>query len=142
MSKKSSEKGPAGKTVACLDRFLHSCEICDRMDETMHHYIDVICYLYFKEDTFRQTFKAHKAFCLPHLNRLLKSAPEHLRKDRAKEFSETVLAVQIKNMQRLYDETDWFIKKFDYRYQNEPWKNSQDAVPRTIQKLVSYIHED
>ena len=39
------------------------------------------------------------------------------------------------NLDRLEEELDWFIKKFDYRYREEPWKTSKDALPRTILKI-------
>ena len=29
-------------------------------------------------------------------------------------------------------DVSWFCKKFDYRYDAEPWKNSKDSVPRAI----------
>ena len=34
---------------------------------------------------------------------------------------------------------DWFIKKFDYRFQDEPWKDSKDAVERAILKLSGVL---
>ena len=39
------------------------------------------------------------------------------------------------NFKRVSDDIDWFVKKFDYRYENEPWKNSKDALPRAITKV-------
>ena len=36
---------------------------------------------------------------------------------------------------------EWFIDKFDYRNENEPWKNSKDAVQRSILKTNSYFEE-
>jgi hypothetical protein len=39
-------------------------------------------------------------------------------------------------MARLQEELEWFISKFDYRFTNEPWKNSKDSLIRTIQKLI------
>ena len=40
------------------------------------------------------------------------------------------------NLQRMQEDIDWFIDKFDYRNKDADWKNSKDAVPRTMQKLV------
>lgn len=34
---------------------------------------------------------------------------------------------------------DWYIDKFDYRYKDEPWKNSKDAIERTITKTNSIL---
>ncbi len=44
-------------------------------------------------------------------------------------------------MQRVIDDLEWFIDKFDYRNENEPWKNSKDAVQRSILKTNSYFEE-
>ena len=41
----------------------------------------------------------------------------------------------VENMERVQEDLEWFIAKFDYRNASEPWKNSQDALPRTMQKL-------
>ena len=41
------------------------------------------------------------------------------------------------NIARVLDELDWFQKKFDYRYHNEDWKTSRDALQRTMQKIAS-----
>ena len=37
-------------------------------------------------------------------------------------------------MERVNGDIGWFIDKFDYRFKNEPWKNSKDALPRGIIK--------
>ena len=35
----------------------------------------------------------------------------------------------------LYGDVSHFCKKFDYRYEDEPWYNSKDSVERTIKFL-------
>ena len=40
----------------------------------------------------------------------------------------------LKEMQK---DLEWFTDKFDYRNADAPWKNSKDALPRTIQKTNS-----
>lgn len=42
----------------------------------------------------------------------------------------------------MQEDVSWFIKKFDYRFLNEPWKNSQDAVPRGANKLRGWCVGD
>jgi esterase/lipase superfamily enzyme len=34
----------------------------------------------------------------------------------------------------------WFCKKFDYRYDKEPWYNSKDAVERAFKFLRADLH--
>ena len=36
----------------------------------------------------------------------------------------------------LREDVSWFCKKFDYRYDEEPWGNSKDAVERAIAFLA------
>ena len=42
--------------------------------------------------------------------------------------------IYISNFKRVTDELEWFIDKFDYKNENEPWKNSKDAIQRSILK--------
>ena len=51
------------------------------------------------------------------------------------EFIDMLNEVYLSNLKRVRDDLDWFIDKFDYRYADEPWKNSRDALPRSILKL-------
>ena len=37
----------------------------------------------------------------------------------------------------LQKDVSWFCKKFDYRYDEEPWYNSKDSVQRSIKFLSS-----
>ena len=39
------------------------------------------------------------------------------------------------NLARVQADLDWFIAKFDYRNAGADWKNSKDAVSRSMQKL-------
>ena len=43
-------------------------------------------------------------------------------------------------LETLQTDVSWFCRKFDYRYQDEPWNNSKDAVERTIRFLRSDLH--
>ena len=70
---------------------------------------------------------------------LNKQAPKHLSGDLLKDFIIKLNFVYLDNMKRVRDDLDWFIDKFDYRYANEPWKNSKDALPRSINKTNGII---
>ena len=54
--------------------------------------------------------------------------------DALNDFIDTLNAVYFENMERVNGDIGWFIDKFDYRFKNEPWKNSKDALPRGIIK--------
>ena len=40
----------------------------------------------------------------------------------------------------LKEDISWFCKKFDYRYNDEPWYNSRDSVERAMKFLRSDLH--
>ena len=55
--------------------------------------------------------------------------------------SEILNKVYFDNMERVNGDLSWFIDKFDYRYKNEPWKNSKDALPRGSSRLAIHFVE-
>lgn len=112
------------------------CAICGKLDYTMDRYVDVILYLWFKEKDFKELFNSKKGFCLRHLRLLLEGVKKYLNPKEAAMFIDNLMPLQIKNMERLQQEVNWFTKKFDYRYNDAPWGNSKDALPRSIQKIV------
>ena len=114
----------------------NSCTICSRLEQTMDRYIDVIFYLFFKEEEFKILFNQQKGFCLKHLKQLLVSTKKYLSPKDTAIFVNNLMSIQMQNMERIQQEVNWFTKKFDYRYNDEPWGNSKDALLRSIQKMV------
>jgi hypothetical protein len=51
------------------------------------------------------------------------------------DFLDAAKKVEAGYMDTLREDVKWFIKKFDYRYEEEPWKNSKDSVERAIKFL-------
>lgn len=58
----------------------------------------------------------------------------NLTERQCEEFIEALNHLYFENMERVNGDIGWFIDKFDYRFKNEPWKNSKDALPRGIIK--------
>ena len=46
-----------------------------------------------------------------------------------------MFALMERNMERIQDDVNWLVEKFDYRNKDADWKNSRDAVQRGMQKL-------
>lgn len=120
-----------------IDKLEHSCYICNRMNRMFERYIITFFYLYHNDESFRKKFEQCKGFCAKHYALFYEVAPNHLNGKETEEFIETLNKLYLDNMKRIRDELEWFTDKFDYRYANEPWKNSKDALPRTIQKVNS-----
>lgn len=132
-------QGESSGPVAYIEELDNTCYICDKINSTFERYIATIFYLYHQEEEFRQKFRKCKGFCSHHYGVLYKQAPKHLSGGQLKDFISELDSLYLDNMKRVRDDLDWFIDKFDYRYANEPWKNSKDALPRSITKTNSII---
>ena len=88
-----------------------------------------------KEPEFRQRVEASKGFCLHHFAQLMEMAEERLPNAQREWFYPTVMGLMEDNLIRVKEDLDWFVGMFDYRQQGADWKNSKDAVPRTMQKF-------
>ncbi len=124
-----------------IDNLDNSCYICNKINNTFLRYIDTIFSLYQNDDQFRNKFKESKGFCTSHYGLLYQEAPNHFNADKTEEFRKTLNTVYLDNIKRVRDDLEWFIDKFDYRYVNEPWKNSKDALQRSMVKANSIIHD-
>lgn len=135
------KKGEASSVVTYLDEVECSCYICNRVEATFDRYIATVFHLYHNEDAFRAKLLSSKGLCTSHFNVLHKAAGKYLNGEELNDFIKTINNLYIENMKRVRDDLQWFIDKFDYRYANEPWKNSKDAVPRAIQKANSVYYK-
>lgn len=125
--------------IEYINKLENNCFICNRIDNVFKRYLITILHLYKTDTDFVNKFKNSKGFCTKHYANLYELAISELDKKELNEFLETLNNIYFKNMERVNDDLDWFIKKFDYRFQNEPWKNSQDALPRSIIKTHNTI---
>ena len=111
-----------------------TCVMCDSIRENMERYLHTFFHLYQNDAEFKAKFLAGKGLCLPHTGQLLAAAAEELHAKELGEFVRALARVERENLDRIQEDISWFIKKFDYRYEKEDWKNSKDAVERTVNK--------
>lgn len=134
--KKNTEISPVKEYT---DKIKNSCYICNKVDNTFKMFVPTLFSLYSSEDVFRQKFKSSKGFCVSHFGLLYEEAPSHLKGDTLETFLKDLNLLYLENMKRVRDDLEWFTDKFDYRYVNEPWKNSKDALPRSMTKTNSTL---
>lgn len=134
--RKESAGGNAGRVLRYLAEHEKKCAICRKLDYTMARYTEIILQLFFSEKTFRERIENGKGFCLPHLKLLLETSEKKLSAGKHARFCAAVLQVELRNLDRIEKEVDWFTKKFDYRNQEAPWGNSRDALVRGIRKMT------
>ncbi len=137
--KKGTETTSVGAYVKQLEG---NCFICKRMEQTFQRYVDTIFHIYKKDPELSDKIRNSKGFCTYHYALLYDKAPNYLSKESLTRFMEDINKAYFDNMRRMQEDIEWFINKFDYRYQNEPWKNSKDALPRAVQKTHSTLTAD
>ena len=109
-----------------------SCYICERIEHNLSGMLATVVLLFEEDLTFRKKVAAQPYFCLPHLHRLLEVGKANLPKKLFADFAKAVEEPVDRYLEALSGDVSWFCKKFDYRYGEEPWYNSKDAVERAI----------
>lgn len=133
------KRGETSGAVAYIDELEGKCFVCGRIESTFDRYIATVFHLYHTEDEFRRKFAASKGFCTNHYKILYTAASKYLAGEELTGFIKELDKLYIDNMKRVRDDLEWFINKFDYRYENEPWKNARDALTRSMQKTNSIV---
>lgn len=136
--KKNKTSGGGGRTSIgqWVQVKKESCYICNFYEKTYQRYLDTFFEMYRKDPELKELFLNSKGFCLPHFGQLAEEADRVLSDSEKQEFFGQLLPLMKKNMQRLYEELDWFCDKFDYRFKDADWKNSKDALQRGMQKAA------
>jgi len=120
-----------------LEEVNKACYVCDMIEKSYTRYLDTFFQLFVKEETVREKLRQSRGVCLPHLSEAISYAPKKLGGANLELFCETLYTVQRAQMAKIEADLDWFVKKFDYRYHDEPWKDSKDAAERAIERLAS-----
>ena len=112
-----------------------TCFICERLEGHFRRMIENTVLLYDCDPKFRAKLLGQKYFCLPHYQELIEYAKGELNKKKFADFFEDISSVQKDYFEKIIKDVSWYCKKFDYRYDSEPWYDSKDAVERAIRFL-------
>ncbi len=124
-----------GKGKSALHELEESCYVCERIENNMTHMIETAVILWERDMEFRKKFAEQPYFCLPHYRRMKEYAKNKLSKREFGEFSKEIDKVLNTYFDELRGDVSHFCKKFDYRYENEPWGNSKDSIERAVKLL-------
>ena len=123
-----------------LDRLEHSCYVCERIEYNFSRMIETAALLWQSDSAFHEKVKKAPYFCLPHYGRFIRAAKDRLSKKDFAQFYEDVHALETAYFDELRGDVSWFCKKFDYRYENEPWGSAKDAPERARLFLSGTLH--
>lgn len=137
--RKKKEQAPL---VSYINTLEDSCFICNQINNTFERYIATIFTLYKSDSNFREKFNHTKGYCTNHYALLYDKSKDNLRGQVLESFIKELNTVYLENFKRVRDDLDWFIDKFDYRFTDAPWKNSKDALIRTLIKTNGTFVDD
>ena len=132
--------GKGNKPVKRIGELESNCYICNRIEHNFEEMIDTAVYIWETDPEFTQKLKSQPYFCLPHYRKFLQYGQKRLGKKQLPLFVSQCETVVSNYLAELQKDVSWFCKKFDYRYDEEPWYNSKDAVERAFKFLRSDIH--
>jgi len=118
-----------------------SCYVCNRTNDTFARYIETFFHIWQKGGDDAKLVEAQEGYCLPCFIIILEGAEKNLSRGKREKFLDIVLPQWQKFVKELEGDLEWFVQKFDHRFANEPWKNSKDALPRTMNFLGGVEHE-
>lgn len=133
--RKADGEDSSNSIVNWIKRRESSCFICTTVQNTFAAYMKTFFNMYKSDADFRRQLKETKGFCLTHFRVLLLGADDALNKRERMEFYDMILPLMQENMQRVHEDVAWFVEKYDYKNKDADWKNSKDAIPRSMQKL-------
>lgn len=131
---------PAARPASRIAELERSCYVCERVEFHFQHMAETVVLLFEGDEKFAEKIKSQPYFCLPHYRLLLEKAAARLAKKKLTEFCDITEGVVRHYLDTLAGDVSWFCKKFDYRYDAEPWKNSKDSVERAIRFLRCDLH--
>ncbi len=136
---KDDLKETLAKISGDINKINESCAVCTYLKDTMDKFISNIFYMILNDKEFYDKFFSSKGFCLKHFSLILENSIKHMPKAKLKDFVLGLYNLQKTNFKRIYDDVDWFAKKHDYRFKNDDWKTSKDAVERASLKASAFL---
>lgn len=134
-SKSEEDTSDNNSVSSWINKCSTECFVCKKQKETYKRYIENFFYLIESDEEFYDIMKHSNGFCLPHFAEIMNLAPKKLSGRKLEDFHKDVTSLMAENMNRVQEDLNWFVDKFDYRNHDADWKNSKDAVQRAMQKL-------
>jgi len=129
-------KEKVGMVAEHTESFVNTCYVCERIEFHLSKMFETACLLWEMDPDFRKKMEKQEYFCLPCYTRFLKTAKLFISKKKLPDFLKEAQSVEMTYLRSLKEDVSHFCRKFDYRFQKEPWGNSKDAIERSIRVLT------
>jgi hypothetical protein len=124
-----------------LDRLGDSCYVCERLDYNFDRASETAVLLWEGDEAFRKKCASQKMFCIPHYSRFLALGKDRLSKKEFSAFYNDVSHIEGEYFDKISGDVNFFVKKFDYRFTDEPWGDKKNAPEKAIAFLTSDVHK-
>lgn len=125
----------ADKGAKRLAALREDCYVCGKVNKNLTRMISNAVYMWESDPEFVKKVRLQKCICLEHLSLVLSAASKSLNKKKYAALYEDFSYPAYTYLDELCGDVSHFCKKFDYRYENEPWYNAKDSVERAIRFL-------
>lgn len=124
-----------------IDKINHSCYICSRIDYHIDKMFETAAWLFENDRAFEDKIRNQTYFCMKHYHKFLEVGKNEISRKKYSDFERIVTKVNETYLSELSSDVSWFCKKFDYRYDDEPWGNAKNAPERAIKFLTGSLTE-
>lgn len=112
------------------------CYLCDRMQEVYDRMKDTFVYMLRNDTGFCERLLESEGFCLKHFADVLAACEEKLSPEEQSLWIPRLCGLMSRNLDRVQEDINWLIEKYDYRNKDADWRQSKDAVQRAMQKMT------
>ncbi len=124
-----------------VEKINESCYICSRINYHIDRMFETAVWLYDTDRAFEDKIKNQTYFCMHHYHKFITAGKNELNRKKFADFERLVSKVNETYLAELSSDVSWFCKKFDYRYDEEPWGNAKNAPERAIKFLTGSLTE-
>ena len=133
-------KGKANiKELAQIKKMEESCFVCERIEWGLTHMFETIFDSYEKDEEFRKLYNKQTHICLPHYTDIMiaSASKKGIRGKVATQFNEDSSKLVRNYLSQLKGDVTHFCSMFDYRNRGGDFKNSRDAIERSVEFLTA-----
>ena len=119
-----------------LDALCSTCIVCNAIEDNISRYLHTFFHLYQNDWDSASILRRARGSASP--RGAAAQTPRRAAGLPSRElsaFADLICNLETEAFDDIQGDVSWFIKKFDYRFQAEPWKDSRDAVERSVNKL-------
>ncbi len=133
---KNTHSKPDKKKLGDLDRMLHTCYICDRIQRDVEHFLRTVFKEWEINPEFRKLYQEQEFVCLEHYHLITTISMKGVPSKHLADFHEDTANLAKNQLQLLINDTTYFCNMFDYRNRDADWGSSRDAIERDLRFLA------